>query len=279
MIVDTIDGVYVEQFDSLGELVEYARDNTERRSSDRRSDATWYGSASLDDAVQQCLSGWHDIRPQVDEMFSRMEEHINMALGEVFETRFDVCGDSVDIDRFLVGEPEHMMDYVMVPAGRMGRVVRVLVNGSASCQVDPERILQRGTVVTALIDLMSKLGVGVEVWLESASRDSKTGSVGTQLTMLHSSEQRLDIDNLMFALAHPSMLRRIGFSVMERSAWKPAKYLAVEGGGYGTPHNLTQGDRIKADVCIDRLELGRGNEVEDGVAFVMSTVRGLDLMK
>jgi hypothetical protein len=216
------------------------------------------------------------IRPDVDAMFSRMEEQINMSLGEVFEMRYDYSGDSVDIDRFLMGDPEHMMDYECVPSGRMGRVVRVLVNGSASAFVSPELIRQRGILAVALIDVLSKLGVGVELWLESATEYNS--KVHSQLIKVHSSEERLDIDNLMFSMAHPSMLRRVGFSILERTTWAPAKQCAQLGAGYGQPHNLTQGKRIGADVEIDKLQNATGDPVVDGVAYIMSTIKGLDLL-
>ena len=275
MIADK--NIWLDEFESLNEALQYAKANTDRRSSDSERDVKWAGSASLDDAVQLGIDGWHEIRPQVDAMFSKMEEQINMALGDVFETRFDYGGDSVDIDRFMMGDPECMIDYVTTPAGRMGRVVRVLVNGSASANVTHERIMQRGVLATALVDVLAKLGVGVEVWLESAT-DDRGKSKHSQLIKLHSSEERLDIDNLMFAMAHPSMLRRIGFSILERTGWTNAKQIAQVGAGYGQPHDCLMKDYIKADIVIDKLQNATGDPVADGVAYIMSTVKGLDLM-
>lgn len=275
MIADK--NIWLDEFESLNEALQYAKANTDRRSSDSERDVKWAGSASLDDAVQLGIDGWHEIRPQVDAMFSKMEEQINMALGDVFETRFDYGGDSVDIDRFMMGDPECMIDYVTTPAGRMGRVVRVLVNGSASANVTPERIMQRGVLATALVDVLAKLGVGVEVWLESAT-DDRGKSKHSQLIKLHSSEERLDIDNLMFAMAHPSMLRRIGFSILERTGWANARQIAQVGAGYGQPHDCLMKDYIKADIVIDKLQNATGDPVADGVAYIMSTVKGLDLM-
>lgn len=276
MITEVIDKVHVDEFESLGEALYYAKANTDRRSSDAQRDSDWAGSRDLNSAVQLGLDGWHDIRPDVDAMFSRMEEQINMSLGDVFEMRYDYSGDSVDIDRFLMGDPEHMMDYECVPSGRMGRVVRVLVNGAASSSVTPEQIKQRGVLAVALIDVLSKLGVGVELWLESATEYND--KLHSQLIKIHSSEERLDIDNLMFCMAHPSMLRRVGFSILERTTWAPAKQCAQLGAGYGRPHNLTQGKRIGADVEIDKLQNATGDPVVDGVAYIMSTVKGLDLL-
>ena len=277
MITQVIDKVYIDEFESLGEALAYAKANTDRRSSDNKRDIKWAGSETLDDAVKLGMDGWHDIRPEVDTMFSHMEEQINMALGDVFQMRYDYSGDTVDIDRFLMGDPEHMMDYETVPAGRMGRVVRVLINGAASARITPEEIMRRGVLAVALVDVLNKLGVGVEVWLESATDDNGRG-IHSQLIKLHSSEERLDIDNLMFAMAHPSMLRRVGFSILERTGWSNAKRIAQEGAGYGQPHNLTQGKRIGADVEIDKLQNATGDPIADGVAYIMSTVKGLDLL-
>ena len=269
--------IWLDQFDSLNEALVYAQKNTDRRSSDQERDSKWAGTADLDSAVKLGVDGWHDIRPDVDAMFSKMEEQINMALGDVFETRFDYGGDSVDIDRFMMGDPECMIDYVTTPAGRMGRVVRVLVNGSASASVSAERIMQRGVLATALVDVLAKLGVGVEVWLESATDDGGK-SKHSQLIKLHSSEERLDIDNLMYAMAHPSMLRRIGFSILERTGWANAKKIAQVGAGYGQPHDCLMKDYIQADIVIDKLQNATGDPVADGVAYIMSTVKGLDLL-
>ena len=272
------DKLWLDEFESLHESLVYAGANTDRRSSDKERDSSWAGSKSLDDAVKLGIDGYTDIRPQVDEMFSKMEEHINMSLGDVFEMKHDFGGDSVDIDRFLMGVPECMIDYESTPAGRMGRVVRVLVNGAASSAVSPERIMQRGVLACALVDTLSKLGVGVEVWLESATLDHNTGEKHSQLIKMHSSEERLDIDNLMFALAHPSMLRRIGFSILERTQWMPAKRIAQDGAGYGRPTDLLMAEHIQADVCVDRIENATGDAVKDGVAFIMQTVTGLSLI-
>jgi hypothetical protein len=269
--------IWLDQFDSLNEALVYAQQNTDRRSSDQERDSKWAGTTDLDSAVKLGVDGWHDIRPDVDAMFSKMEEQINMALGDVFETRFDYGGDSVDIDRFMMGDPECMIDYVTTPAGRMGRVVRVLVNGSASASVSAERIMQRGVLATALVDVLAKLGVGVEVWLESATDDGGK-SKHSQLIKLHSSEERLDIDNLMYAMAHPSMLRRIGFSILERTGWANAKKIAQVGAGYGQPHDCLMKDYIQADIVIDKLQNATGDPVADGVAYIMSTVKGLDLL-
>ena len=268
---------WVDQFDSLPEALQYAKENTNRKSSDKRETGEkWYGSKDLDTAVEMGMSGWHDIRPEVDEMFSKMEEHISVAIGEVFQTKYDFGGDSVDMDRYLQGDPECMIDYVSEPAGRMGRVIRIHVAICASASVSTERIMRRGVLACALVDCLNKLGVGVEVWTEEACSNRGDQKWST-LIKLHSSEERLDINNLMFALAHPSMLRRVGFSILERSKWPSAASMVTN--AYGTPCDMLSGTDIEADISIERTQLSIGDSTESGVEFIMSAIKGLDLIK
>ena len=190
---------------------------------------------------------------------------------------FNVCGDSADIDRYLYGDPECMIDYVDVPQARMGRVIRLLVNGSVNSGVTANEILERGVIVCTLIDVLNRMNVGVEVYLENCTK------VGDDrhsiLVHLHSSEQLLDVNNLMFALAHPSMLRRISFSVMEKSKWRHAAKISQKGGGYGQSSSCQLDKHLQADVVMQNFEFGSGDFADNAMAYVMSTVQGLGLVE
>lgn len=278
--------LWIEQFDSLAEALEYAGANPYPKSSDRPSNYfggdDWAGKTTdLADAVRLGLLGYDEVRPQVERMFAELESQLAERLEVAFQTRFDYTGSVVDVGRYLSGEPECMIDFVPEPSARMGRVVKVIVNGIASSNVKAERIIKRGVVVCALIDAIHKLGMGVEVYAEFPTNDrgvnDRLGSVHTFLVKLHSSEQMLDINNLMFGLCHPSMLRRISFSVMEQTKWEPAKHLVK--GGYGYPSALEMGDRVGADVRCEMLQSGKDEyESKKPVDWVMSTLSGLGVI-
>lgn len=266
--------VWVEEYDSLADLLVDAKSNTKRRSSDKRESNDWSGSASLDEACELGTTGWHEIRPEVDKLIQSLDNVIDSTFGNMFETKFNITGDSGDIDRYLVGDPECMVDYVDVPQTRMGRVVRILVNGTCNSGVSAETIKQRGAMICSLVDIINRLGVGVEVYSEIATETG--GNYHSLLTKLHDSQQLLDIDNLMFAIAHPSMLRRISFSNMEMSKWEHAK--RIIGGSYGSASNCKLKSHVNADVVIDNFESGRGSFEEEGMKFIMSTITGLGLI-
>ena len=269
--------LYIEQFNSLGEILRHASENKSPRSSNG-NDKSWAGTGSLKDAVALGFKGYDEVRPDVDAQLDELQSHIAEHLDVAFQARHSVVGGSVDIARFIQGEPECMIDYVAEPQSRMGRVVKVMVNMVFSAHVNTADIIKRGVVTVALIDTLHKLGVGVEVWSESptASQGVDRGDVGSQLVKLHDSSEMLDINNLMFGVCHPSMLRRIGFSVTEQSKWKHASKLIQ--GGYGFPNQLECAERIGADVTIGLVQDCVGDMFADPCKWVMSTVEGLGLI-
>jgi len=278
--------LWIEEFGSLAEALEYAGANPNPKSSDRPSNYfggdDWAGKTTdLADAVRLGLLGYDEIRPEVERMFAELESQLAERLELAFQTRFDYTGSVVDVGRYLSGEPECMIDFVPEPSARMGRVVKVIVNGICSASVESKRIIKRGVVVCALIDAIHKLGMGVEVYAEFPTNDyainSPKGKVHTFLVKLHSSEQLLDINNLMFGLCHPSMLRRISFSVMEQTKWEPAKTLIKS--GYGYPSALEMAERVGADVRCEMLQSGKSEyEGKSPVDWVMSTLSGLGVI-
>jgi len=274
--------LWLEEFSSLAEALEYAGANKNPRSSDKERGDEWVGNtANLLAAVKLGHEGYDEIRPQVERMFSELESQLAERLEIAFQTRFDYTGGVVDVGRFLTGEPECMIDFVPEPSARMGRVVRIIINGSCSAYVDGERIIKRGVVVCALVDAIHKLGMGIEVYVEFPINDthinSPKGAMHSSLVKLHSSEQLLDINNLMFALCHPSMLRRIQFSIMEQSKWGSAARITKS--GYGFPSALECAERVGADVVCEMLQSGRDEyEGKSPVDWVMSTLSGLGVV-
>lgn len=266
----------IESFDSLYDIVRYAQANPtpSKRGSDCGDNSDWAGTKSLADAVGLALNGWNEVRPQVDRLFGDVESHINNVLESKFQTFHNYSGHVVDMGRYVEGDPECMLDYVDVPQAGMGRVVRILINITASSMISPEDIKRRGVAVVALIDTLHKLGVGMELWIEDSILGSNDNKKHATRAKIHDSESMMDIDSLMFALAHPSMLRRVIFSVQEQS--KTAKGQGANGGGYGRPTSLHSTD-LCADVTIERLQDGSGDIVRNPVGWVLSTVRGLGL--
>ena len=265
-----------ELFSSLTEMADYAAGTPEdkRQASDERGQwrSDWSKSDSLEHAMELAHKGYGEIRPQVDALLDVLEERLAERFGNRFVTEYAVSGGSVDMGKFVTGEPECMIEWVSEPAASMGRVVKICLAGTVSASIKPDMIVRRGTAVVALLDTLHKLGVGVELWWESCvtgrGGDSKAYSTAVRL---HDSSEPLDVDNLMWAVAHPSMLRRVTFAVQERS--ETAREQNV-GGGYGHCADMALPMIMDFDVKVERLQMGDPTE-RDPLKWVISTVEGL----
>lgn len=263
-----------ELFSSLVELVDYAAatPKSKRQASDERNtwQCEWAKSDSLEHAMELAHKGYAEIRPQVEALMEVMEERLAERFGNRFVTDYAVSGGSVDMGKFVTGEPECMLEWVSEPAASMGRVVKVCLAGTVSSDIKPDMIIRRGTAVVALLDTLHKLGVGLELWWDSTIRGSDMVDHSTAV-LLHDSSEPLDVDNLMWAVAHPSMLRRVTFAVQERS--QTAKAQGV-GGGYGRCTDMALPRIMDFDVTVERLQRGDLSE-SDPLAWVIQTVEGL----
>lgn len=270
---------YIEQFDSVHEALTVAKSNPDPKSSNREGESDWNGyTKTLNKAVALGVEGWSEVRPDVERQFGELETQLSERLDTMFTVFNNVVGGCVDVGMFLSGRPDCMIDFLPVEQDRMGRVVKVVVNMTASAFVTGDTLKRRGIVACALIDAIHKLGVGVEVWIEMAisTKFEKASDVYSALVKVHDSSEMMDINKIMFALCHPAMFRRVGFSLLEQSGWKHRDELVRASYGYPAPIQTQQ--HLGADVLIDRVQDAKGDWVNDPIGWVMSTLDGLGLI-
>lgn len=265
---------HIESFDSLYDMAKFAKANKRPESSESGSES-FTGSASLKDAADLAIKGWDECRPQVDALLSDLQDRINNVMSDHYVVQHDVSGADVDMGMFMAGEPECMMQFVSEPQARMGRVVKVLVNGVTNASTDPNNIIKRGVSVLALVNTLHLMGVGIELWFESCITGTDRKAYST-CVKLHDSSQPLDIDNVMFALAHPSMLRRLVFSVQEQSKFQMQQN-AHRGSGYGSCTDLNLGKFIDFDVTVERLKYS-DETTNNPLGWIVDKVTGLGLV-
>ena len=261
--------LWIEQFDSLHEALDYAGKNPDPKSSDRDG-GSWAGNTnSLREAVQLGHKGYEEIRPEVEKLLSTLSEQIDNRLDIVNELEYAVSGGAVDVGRWLTGEPECMFSFVPTPNARMGKVVRLFIDYGASGSYSAKFIQQRGIVICALVDALQKMRIATEVWGETAITGSGN-AIHTTVVKLHDATAQMDIDELMFALANPSMLRRITFSVREMAGFGDSC-------GYGQTIPTEYAVEYGADIRIERLKTTESLMFSNPVEWVVSTIKGMDL--
>lgn len=240
---------------SLDEVVRLALTSPDDGFGSARNTGTSFsGTATLEEAASLARYGWHDIRADIDATLSQ----ITPRLAEVTRRRItrsrSVAGGAVNVARLLSGDPRCMTRTRLTAQPTTGPLIRILVNGSASCAVSAERIKRRGAAVVSLVEAITLCGANSTVTI------AFPGSSGAKDQYLHASfvdikreESALDIDALMFAAAHPSMLRRIMFAAWET---EPEDIRRRHGYGNGKNGYSGYGRSVRLEDCPQELVNG-----------------------
>ena len=258
----------LDYFESFGSMLAYANANPNKKQSDS-GDKSFTETANYAEAHKLAVDGWHAVRPEVEKLLATLSEQIDNRLDMVSELEYAVSGGAVDVGRWLTGEPECMFSFVPTPNERMGRVVKIFIDYGASGSFSAEFIRQRGIVLCALVDALQKMRIACEVWGETAVSYGHN-QIHTTVVKLHDATAQMDIDELMFALANPSMLRRITFSVREMAGFGDSC-------GYGQTIPTEYAVEYGADIRIERLKTTESLMFSNPVEWVVSTIKGMDL--
>jgi len=260
MIKDTIGPVHYRYFDSWGEFLALAEDGKSEMSIFSRQSRTydaadWYGTSTFEEALDLARFGWPEGLERVSAIVERIKEVHSLSGSRVksVETIYDLAGGFVDVGRFLSGEVECMGNFEEVIKEGYGKILTIALNISSSAGVSAEMLSIRGAATLALVDILEYCGRSCEVILTEATLNGYGGQLEYHVPIKLAGEM-LDLDRLSFSMTHPSVLRRLMFSVSEqedstiRKLFNISKY-----GGYGTPTASV----FKGDVYVDCQFLGR----------------------
>ena len=202
--------------------------------SGRDGDDTWAG-ATFDEALRLAVDGWTVPLSEVEVTVGALRERAGLGTSVTsLEPVWDVTGSEVDVGAYLAGVPECMVDAVPRQVSRRGRVVSFLITGSYDHKTPHRQVRNRGLALAALCAAIIDAGHSVEIWsgyatMVGAARDIRASGVARVIT----AGERLDVGRLIFAVAHPAMLRRLWFSVWDGQDAAVAR--TVSDANYGRP--------------------------------------------
>lgn len=183
-------------------------------------DKNWAGTKTFDEALSLATKGWAEGAAEA----LGLRASIDSAVREIVCARqaaytYDLTGDSVDVGRYLSGEPECFSTQTDNGESSSGKVVRLVANLAASGSVSSKSLFARGAVILAAVDIIEACGHRVELHIAHGSCNAK--ETFQQFTLIKSASQPLDVDRLAFCLCHAACLRRLAFSVMEQHGQLP----------------------------------------------------------
>jgi hypothetical protein len=200
------------RYDSMPELIEQA---AKRSSRDHTYRQEWNMVESLEEALSVARDGWH---AELGESLRVAEAAVDKVTKEfeltTFEAVHDVVGSTVDVGLYLSGEPECMVDMRLAPTVKAGRVITLCASVSRSGAISVDVITRRGRIVVALAIALSQLGYALEIWGDQTTNTD--GGLVVQLRyLLQPAGEPLDVERVMFGLAHPAMSRALGFAIRD----------------------------------------------------------------
>lgn len=237
--------------------------------------------SGMDEVETLVRDGWADEMPGAlniaESAVSTVERRYEMTRPVAM---FDVTGQDVDVALFLDGEPECMIDYPLREVVDAGRVITLCASIATSAAVSTEAMIRRGSAVVALALALDRCGYGVEIFLDWSNttmggpRNKPTESMRVPIKLAN---DHLDAERILFALAHPAMLRVLAFAAADdypqdvRDA-----HGNTEHGWQGIPsdphENMPEGTIYLPAVCSDC-------DVPDAERFVIDKLRKLGIIE
>lgn len=243
-------------FDSWSAFIERLRSVADGRPGRPNDANNWYGSDNLADAVSRMDSPWADGRDIVESVLGSLETRLQALARELVATTYhDVAGAYPDIERYLQGEPECMVQFDLRQDTTAGQVCRVLIDGGANAGYTSDWMVRRAACLAAFVQVLTMLGRSVEIWLASPVTHTRNGSqVHDTLICLQSGGTPMSVDDIAFGLGHPATLRRGVFEIRGNgeTGWADGNV----GRTYGK-HLESTVEYLRPEVVIERAENDR----------------------
>ncbi len=175
-----------------------------------RCDHDWNGVRSWDEGVSLASRGWADGMAHVRSVSLPAVKQL-VARRPVGNTwGWDVTGADYDTGEYLSGVPECCQTPTVED---QKPVVRLMVNLTTSRGCPQEIITMRGAGVVALTLALQASGYVVDVsGLVGVAPDYRK-SIWYRIPLCDANGGPLDVDRLVYALAHPSCPRLFGYSL------------------------------------------------------------------
>jgi hypothetical protein len=191
------------------------------------------GTKTYNEAVKIASLGW----PEGTKKMKKGLLEFQASEAPQLKSLFDVSGDEPDIDRFLSGEPENMISWENVQASGVV-FLDVYFSFSYSCGKKQDAIIKRGVQILSNVDQLEQNGYRVRIIAYERSTDPNGNTFELNVT-LKDYQEVIDLDRMAFAMAHPAMLRRLGFRLIEQIPHKNYDHP-----NYGSVEDLKKDDVI-----------------------------------
>ena len=173
----------------------------------------WYGTNAYEEAVKLLREGYVEILPRVKSEYKKnvniLSEKFSISKSRPIDS---FCGGIPNVPNTLLGLPKTMLN--RDPIVRRIKTIDIIYSPTGPYRVKPKRFIEAGIALLSAIELIERSRIQIRlISCFASSHIQGEAIIGTVVIKEYS--DRLDIQKLCFPLAHPSMLRRIGFKFTE----------------------------------------------------------------
>lgn len=262
-------GRIVERYDyDYNEFVEEQAKLFGKKGADNKSEygsKSWTGTNNFEEAVHLGREGWNDAINVIGKLVKKFDV---IGKGYTFSPIYDVSGESVDVGRYMTGEPECMLDWEVKETTER-KIVDIYYTFNACADVDFDQLMRYGASILAMIDYLESMNVRVNLYGFDYIY-CKNNTCYLNVIKLKAADEPLNIPVASFAMCNISMLRRLVFK------WFEHKH-HIFTSGYGSVLNATKKDLENENdhvVVLNNVSsLGIGNFKSDE-----ATIAYIDLM-
>ena len=129
------------------------------------------------------------------------------------EMQYDVAGYRPDVGAFCAGEPAHMT--YLEPVEKAVPVLNLIIGAGFTGKVSGSEAAEYGAAIVSLVNSLEIEGISTAITMRFRATDPQNHvPIGPhQLDVpVKTAGQPLDLDLLLFTIAHPAMHRRIKFA-------------------------------------------------------------------
>lgn len=246
--------------------------------------ALWLGDGSSAASIEYAAGeGYRAAVLDGETLIRHIETDLGSAMVNDFVTTFDVAGAEVDMGRYMAGEPECMVESMPMKVMRTGRVIKIAVPVCYPSTIHAETVKKRGAAVMALVNAFTMMQHPVEIYAGIAIQgDRAVGGIKHRLSYsikVQDADQPLNMGRVMYALAHPTMLRHLGF-IAEHQEDAAAQSAFRVGSSYGHPSYAVEIDDLNINVenaiILPPLMSNSGWEEAEAVAWIKSQLKKIE---
>lgn len=193
-----------------------SRDNNlamhDQHASTESGDSSWAGTSSYEEAVKLLTCGYTDILDKLSLGIRKAMKSLNdfdFSKSYMIE---DVQGVCPIIPNYLQGLPKTMS--YRQPVAKKIKTINIAYAPTANCGTGAEEFVEAGIGLLSAIRAIEKSNISIKLdCMFKTSYARKEAVIGS--VRVKNYRDRLDLQKLCFPIAHPSMLRRIGFKFLE----------------------------------------------------------------